>query len=358
MARLIAAFIIGLGLGAGIVVLVTKPAVEPESTSPAFPVIESPTDATATRPQASQAMPLADIQSLPSEFERRSALYARLQSTDVGTLEILLDEVDDLSNPGRFKHILYSRYLQLDPRAALRRLGEEDRDQQVLIPTTVWAAASLDLDAALAFVDTLDGAVRNRSARNILDLDGLSDAKKEEIAKRFGLEAYLWEFRATSQARTDPAGAWQTALAIEEDGGRRQALHIVAEIWLETDPPAALSALASIEYRETGSWQKLTVAPMGVPRPRCRTGVGDRAARVRPTRPAQASRRGSRSALAAGDVRAGRDTGACPSERGRRGRASRLGTIRPCGSSRGTRGDGRHSQPWRKGWGFDRRRLG
>ena len=255
MARLIAAFIIGLGLGAGIVVLVTKPAVEPESTSPAFPVIESPTDATATRPQASQAMPLADIQSLPSEFERRSALYARLQSTDVGTLEILLDEVDDLSNPGRFKHILYSRYLQLDPRAALRRLGEEDRDQQVLIPTTVWAAASLDLDAALAFVDTLDGAVRNRSARNILDLDGLSDAKKEEIAKRFGLEAYLWEFRATSQARTDPAGAWQTALAIEEDGGRRQALHIVAEIWLETDPPAALSALASIEYRETGSWQ-------------------------------------------------------------------------------------------------------
>ena len=170
-------------------------------------------------------------------------------------MEILLDEVDDLPNPGRFKHILYSRYIQLDPRAALRRLGEEDRDQQVLIPTTVWAAASLDLDAALAFVDTLNGAVRNRSARNILDLDGLSDARKEEIAKRFGLEAYLWQFRATSQAKNDPAGAWQAALAFEKGDDRLQTLQIVAETWFETDPAAALSALRSIEDRETVRWQ-------------------------------------------------------------------------------------------------------
>jgi len=200
---------------------------------------------------------LADIQSLPSEFERRSALYARLQSTDVGTLDILLDEVDELPNPGRYKHILYSRYLQLDPRAALSRLGEEDRDQRVLIPTTVWAAASLDLDAALAFVDTLDGVVRSQSARNILGLDGLTDTQKDEIAKRFALEPYLWRLRATSQARDDPAGAWHAALAMEKKGDRHETLQIVAEVWFETDPPAALSALAPIKDRETDSWQNL-----------------------------------------------------------------------------------------------------
>ena len=256
VAKLIAALTIGLGLGAGVVLLVTKLTLEPESISPASPVIEtSPPAPTATRPHSpsSQAKSLADIQSLPSDFERSAALYTRLQSADADTLPILLDEADDLTDPGRVKQVIYSRYVQLDPRAALDRLRDEERDQQTLIRTTVSMVASVDLDAALAFLDTFDTPLQ--SVRDILGLDGLSDARKEEVAKRFGLEPHLRRLQGISLAKNDPAGAWQTALAIEENGERLEMMHSVANTWFETDPPAALSALASVDARHTGSWK-------------------------------------------------------------------------------------------------------
>ena len=256
MAKLIAAFIIGLGLGAGVVVLVTKLATEPESISPASPTIETrPNAATPTRPQAprSQVRSLADIESLPSEFERSAALYNRLQTTGVGTLELLLDEADELTDAGRVKQVIYSRYVQLDPRAALDRLRGEARDQQTLIRTTVSMVASVDLDGALAFLDAFGKPLQ--SARDILDMDGLSDARKEEVAKRFGLEPYLRRLQGISHAKSDPAGAWQTALALEEGGERLEALYGIANSWFETDPSAALSAVASVDTPQSRSWQ-------------------------------------------------------------------------------------------------------
>ena len=258
MAKLIAAFAIGLGLGAGVVLLVTKLTLEPESISPASPIIEtSPNAATATRPQAPSALAksLADIQSLPSEFERSAALYTRLQSTDVVTLDALLDEADELTDPGRVKDVIYTRYAQLDPRAALDRLRDEERDQHSLIRTVVSAVADLDLDAALAFVDTLNESLQAQSARSILDLHGLSDARQEAVAKRFGLEPYLRRVQASSQARNDPAGAWQKALATEAGTERWEAMWGVADAWFETDPLAALSAVASLDAPDMRSLQ-------------------------------------------------------------------------------------------------------
>lgn len=197
-------------------------------------------------------MSLAEIQSLPSEFERSAALYARLQSTDVGTLEVLLDDADELTDPGRIKQVIYTRYVQLDPRAALDRLRDEEHEE-TLLRTTVSAVASVDLDAALAFLDTFDKPLQ--SVRDILGLDGLSDARKEEVAKRFGLETYLRRLQGISQARSDPAGAWQTGLAIEERDERLSMLWSVANSWFETDPSAALSAVASMDAPQVRSWQ-------------------------------------------------------------------------------------------------------
>ncbi|MDE0178140.1 MAG: hypothetical protein OXP36_06045 [Gammaproteobacteria bacterium] len=256
MAKLIVAFVIGLGLGAGVVVLVMNLTGAPEPLSPAPPTIEtSPNAASATRPQAPSSQPksLAAIQSLPSEFERSTALYTRLQSADMGTLEILLDEAEELTDPGRFKEVIYSRYVQLDPRAALDRLRGEEGDQQTLVRTTVSAVASLDLDAALAFLDTFDKPLQ--SVRDILGLDGLSDARKEEVATRFGLEPHLRRLQGISLAKSDAAGAWQTALAIEKNAERLEMMHSVANTWFETDPSAALSALASVDTQQTGSWK-------------------------------------------------------------------------------------------------------
>lgn len=257
MAKLIAAFVIGLGLGAVVVVLVMYLTGAPEPLSPAPPIIEtSPNAASATRPQATNPQPksLADIQSQPSEFEKSTALYTRLQSTDMATLDVLLDEADELTDPGAVKQAIYSRYVQLDPPAALDRLRGEKRDQQTLIRTTVSMVADVDLDAALAFLDTFDKPLQ--SVRDILGLDGLSDARKEEVAKRFGLEPYLRQLQAISQAKSDPTGAWQTALALEDGGDKLEMLYSVANTWFEADPSAALSAVASVDAPQTRSWQQ------------------------------------------------------------------------------------------------------
>lgn len=198
-------------------------------------------------------MSLADIQSLPSEFDRSAALYARLQSADVGMLEVLLNEAEDLIDPGRVKPAIYSRYVQLDARAALDRVRNE-RDQPQLVQTTVSAVASFDLDGALAFIDTLNQPLQVQSARRILDLAGLSDARKAEIAKRYGLEPYFRQLQANNEAKNDPGGAWQAALAIEEDNDRLAMLWSVARTWFETDPSAALSAVMSLDAAGRPHW--------------------------------------------------------------------------------------------------------
>ena len=248
MAKLIAGFVIGLGLGAGVVLLITGSTERPVSLSTASPPIQgSPVTGTTARPSGSQAKSLADIQSLPSDFERRAALYARLESADVDAVEVLLDEAEQLTSPRRVKQVIYSRYVQLDRRAALARLRHEERDQQPLVRNTVSAVAGVDLDAALAFMDTLDESLQAQSARNILGLEGLSDARKEEVAKRFRLEGYLWQLQASRRAKDDPVGAWQTALATERGEERDAMLWSVADTWIETNPSDALTAVASLD---------------------------------------------------------------------------------------------------------------
>ncbi|MDE0189831.1 MAG: hypothetical protein OXQ90_00600 [Gammaproteobacteria bacterium] len=261
MAKLIAALIVGLGVGAGAVLLVAELTEPDESISPAGQTLERPAATlTTTRTPTDDSQPrssLADIQALPSEFERNAALYARLQSAGVGTVEALLDEAEDLATPRRVKQVIYSRYVRLDPSAALDRLRHEEADQ--LIRTTVSTVAGLDLDAALAFIDTLDEPLQARSARNILDLDGLSEARKEDIADRFGLQPYLRRRQATRQAESDPAGAWQSALAIAKGDERREIVRNVAETWFEIDPLAALSAVASLDAADRRALQSTLV---------------------------------------------------------------------------------------------------
>ena len=256
MAKLIAALIIGLALGAGAVLLVSGLTGKGESTSPVPRSLETSSNAlTTTRTPASrpQVKSLADIQALPSEFGRNAALYARVQSADVDAVESLLDEAEGLTNPERIKQVIYSRYVQLDPRAALDRLRDEERDQQQLVRTTVSAAARFDLDVALAFIDTVDERRQIQLARNILDMYELSDDRKEQVAKRFALEPYLRRLQVSNQAKNDPVAAWQTALATEKGGERREMLWSVADSWFETDPAAALSAVASLDASLAGT---------------------------------------------------------------------------------------------------------
>ena len=261
MIKWVGIFVAGLAIGAGAVLLITRDEVEDERL-PTSGTGEISPPMPATAPNAAPGLPavsLAEIQELPSQFDRIAALYDLLRSADVRAVEDLLEEVKALPNEGgSLRSVIYSRYVQLAPRAAATRLLAEGGDRPVGLMPALAAWASDDLDAALGFVDTLEPRLRSQAAMFIISQgEGLSDSRKEQIAQRFSVEPYLGQMRASAEARTDPASAWRNALSMEEGETRTRALWGIAYTWFDEDPAAALSALDSLAERDTrNSWQQ------------------------------------------------------------------------------------------------------
>lgn len=204
-----------------------------------------------------RAVALAEIQELPGRFDRISAMYDLLRSADLHKVENLLEEAKELPNEGgSLRSVIYLRYVQLAPRAAVTRIRAEegDRSGELMHALAVWA--SDDFDAALGFVETLEPSLKSQAAVYILSQsEGLSDSRKEHIAQRFSVESYLSRMRASAQARTDPASAWQDALSMEKSETRTQVLWGIAHTWSSEDPAAALSALDSLDRVMRDAWQ-------------------------------------------------------------------------------------------------------
>ena len=261
MIKWVGIFVAGVAIGAGAVLLVTWDAVEDERIS-APRIEETSPPMPATPPNAApltRVVPLAEIQKLPSRFDRIAAMYDLLRSADVRAVEDLLEEADALpSDGGSLRSVTYSRYVQLAPRAAVTRLLAEGVDHRVELMHALAVWASDDFDAALGFVDTLEPRLRSQTAMYIISQgEGLSDSRKEKIAQRFSVEPYLGQMRASAEARTDPASAWRDALSMEEGETRTRALWGIAYTWFDEDPAAALSALDSLAERDTrNSWQQ------------------------------------------------------------------------------------------------------
>jgi len=102
---------------------------------------------------------LAAALDLPTAFERTAAIYSLAAGADEATLQSLVDEAAAIGNEKERRaamSILYSRYADLDPTAALAQLDTMPGDQpeQRLEIFRAWAEA--DPDAVIAAVHDMD----------------------------------------------------------------------------------------------------------------------------------------------------------------------------------------------------------
>lgn len=253
MRRWMGGLAIGLVLGAGAVLVLTRfpPDSEPQGAAP-------PSDAPAqdVRPATAQEMDahegygsLAEINGLKSEFAWAAAVHDRLRTADVRTVEALLDEADTLDPGGRrhrLKEFAYARYVDLDPRAAVRRIVAHG-DQYSLASFVFGAWAKVDLDAALDAIDLLQAPHREQAARAVLsERQDLDDDAQDAIAARFSLESDLRQMRMLEAAQIDPRAAWHQALTSTEGDSQKESLVQVLGEWIRTEPDAAVRAVASL----------------------------------------------------------------------------------------------------------------
>lgn len=208
-------------------------------------------------PTSPRAVSLAQVQGMSYGFERTAALHDLLRSVDAGGIEALLEEAAAHELVWT-KWAIYSRYVDLAPRAALNYLVSNRPVEEAQVNTALFAWALKDLDAALAFGETLDQPLRTNAGRNLLyTLGDLTDARRSEIARRMSVETELTKIRVIADAASDPASAWQSALAMEAGESRTQALWAVAWRWFDKSPVEALSALNSVaDDDQRATWQR------------------------------------------------------------------------------------------------------
>ena len=264
MLKWLGGIVIGAVLGAGAVLLLSDEQPEVERASPpARPIQEPQTLAPTTREAIPEQIPstLADIHRLPNGFDQTVALYNLLNSSDVGMVEALLDEARALERSTRrytTKHAIFTRYVQLDPNAAMARVVADGNDLGQLGELfATWATN--DPDGALAGLDALVEPERTETAKFILNYaEGLDNATQNAVATKFSLQRELDRKRSLEAAETDPAAAWHAALLLDGDS-RRDSLYTIAAQWAGSDPVAALEAAGDLANKRLGEDMARTV---------------------------------------------------------------------------------------------------
>ena len=193
---------------------------------------------------------LANILLLPSDFQQTLTLYALLADADRETLERLLDEAEHLRprREGRAaKSIIYSRYAELDPHAAVERIIASGMADQDLLSQVFQVWAKHDLMAALRRAKTLPPLYRRSAGAAILEVsENALPGQRDEIAAMFGLHGQLEQMRAYEALHDSPAIAWQQALAAPPGPHHESILHRIAYSWAERDPAQALAAIGEL----------------------------------------------------------------------------------------------------------------
>ena len=215
--------------------------------------------ASATKPE-STARPtphpesLKEILQIPGDFAQTAALYQLAMGLGEARILELLDEARTLrpAREGRAASaILYSRYAELDPEAAVDRvllLGGSNQTAGLAQVFHIWAG--VDLDAALARALSLGMQERLVVGMAILQSrDGLSGVERESIARQLGLAGVLPQLEAQRQLSSvdDPVAAWSTAIGMRNRLEQSQRLQMLAEVWARMDPSAAMAAVESLD---------------------------------------------------------------------------------------------------------------
>lgn len=261
--RLSTAFTLLAG-GAGgflVAVLLQDPGPAPAPTPDAAPAASggnvfqrTPPSPTVPAGIASAPASLAEILRIEGDFEQTAALYELLRNTDMAELLRLIDEAArtvDGSDRRAALSILYGRFADLDPRAALAALLQRGGSyDQVEVRALFHTWSRDDLDAAVAAAAGLPTQMQAAAGVTILlAREDLSGQAQRGIARRLGIEHALAQIdmrRVLDQVDNDPAAAWQAALAEGDTAQNQQRLNGIVHAWARQDPAAAMAAVTGL----------------------------------------------------------------------------------------------------------------
>ena len=257
MAKWIGLFAVGCMIGVVTFLLVAwfPGAENPDAIAPV-----SPTETTAIGQTAGDLdetdtrTSLADIWHGRSDFQRTAALYDTLLDAASAEVERLLQEAGwlRLQRERRFaKAIIYKRYAELDPRAAVARIVSRGAEEARFLGTVFAAWAQKDLDAAIEGADALPFPAKRQAGVAILSVsEDVGVARQREIARQFYAEHVLTRVLDTSQAESDPEDAWLAAVAMAPGVERTQAAWRALSAWIARAPEEALRAVGDFPERQ------------------------------------------------------------------------------------------------------------
>lgn len=235
---------------------VTAPASTPDQpvTVAAPPAITPAAPARAQAAERPDLSTLAEILRLDSDFDQTAALYALIRRTDSDELERLIAEADSVpgaSDRRAALSILYGRYADLDPAAALAFLeGRGGSYGNLELRSIFHAWARKDLASAVEAAGTLEGEMRTVAGAAILtSRDDISGAARRDIAQQLDIEDVLSRIamqQSLDEVDRDPLAAWREALAAGGGVQQHQRLGRIAQGWARDDPMAAMDAAMAL----------------------------------------------------------------------------------------------------------------
>lgn len=205
------------------------------------------------QPPSDTPRTLGEITRLASDFEQTAALYQLLRRADVGTLDKLLAEADTLDNARqvrRTKSIILAQYAELDPTAAVTAAMATTGSDDALVRAVFAAWGKYDHAAALEQARGLPELQRRYAAVAVLGAaDALDADERRKVADSFGVLPAFARMQAQESALDDPVAAWSEAIAAhgsKPDAAGREALWRIAQRWADSDPRAAVAAVAAL----------------------------------------------------------------------------------------------------------------
>ncbi len=220
---------------------------------------------------------LIELLTIDSEFEQTARLYELARNAGLARLEELIEETDTIpyeSDRRAALSILYSRYADIDPAAAIDHLLERHSAHwEAELGAVFHSWARRDLEAAMVRARALEPAQRAvAGATLLLARQDLSTARQQTIAAELGIENALLRIDArqvAAEAWRDPVGAWHGTLSMEPGQQRSNRLQQIARSWAQRDPQAALNAIMALEASQfSQGLQQMIVAVWSEREPR------------------------------------------------------------------------------------------
>ena len=192
---------------------------------------------------------------LQGDVAQSAMLYLVAAGADEPGIERLLEEAESIYRDSERRaatSILYQRYAELDPAAAVDHLlnREAGFDPNWLYAIFhVWART--DLEDALTRAAKLDDREREMAGTAIVrSRDDLPTKEREALGSSLNVQVAVQD-PALANLRSPKAAerAWRTALAMNDRDSRQAGLYTVAQQWVRQDPDAAIRAIESLQDR-------------------------------------------------------------------------------------------------------------